>query len=83
MTKWAKVRAKVLSGRSDANIPFTQLCNLLKHCGFEESIEGSHHKFTREDIPPIAELQKPKGEATAKPYQVKQVRKLIEDFDIK
>lgn len=82
MTKWAKLRAKILSGKSDANIPFDQLCGLLRRLGFDERIKGDHHTFTREDIPEIAELQPVKGEATAKNYQVKQVRQLIKKYDL-
>ena len=38
----------ILSGRSDANIPFEQTVNLLEYLGFDKRIRGSHHIFTRE-----------------------------------
>ena len=70
-----KLLATILSGRSDANISFSDLCNLLRRLGFEERIRGSHHIFHREGVDEIVNLQ-PIG-AKAKPYQVKQVRNII------
>jgi predicted RNA binding protein YcfA (HicA-like mRNA interferase family) len=66
---------RVLQGSSDANIRFSDLRALLLRLGFEERIKGSHHIFTREDIGEILNLQPRK--ALAKPYQVKQVRKIL------
>lgn len=77
LAQWEKVRDRVLSGKSDANISFDQLCTMLKRLGFSERITGSHRTFTRNDIPDIVVLQPSKGEATAKRYQVKQVRELL------
>jgi len=65
----------VLRGSSDANICFSELCGLLSRLGFAERIKGSHHIFTREDIAEILNLQ-PRN-STAKPYQVKQVRRIL------
>jgi hypothetical protein len=67
--------AKVLWGASDANIPFTGLCSLLRHLGFDERIRGSHHIYSRPGVAEILNLQ-PRG-SKAKPYQVKQVRQVI------
>ncbi len=75
MGKHEKLLAKVLQGTSDANIPFAGLCQLLNVLGFVERIRGSHHIFTKEGVEEILNLQ-PKG-SKAKPYQVKQVRKII------
>ncbi|MDH3600298.1 MAG: type II toxin-antitoxin system HicA family toxin [Candidatus Tectomicrobia bacterium] len=66
---------RVLRGTSDANIPFTGLCQLLRHLGFDERIRGSHHIFTKEGVEEILNLQ-PRGRH-AKPYQVRQVRRVI------
>jgi len=38
-----KLLIKILRGASDANIPFSGLCNLLKGFGFDERIRGDHH----------------------------------------
>ena len=69
---------KVLRGTSDANIPFDGICQMLRNLGFNERIRGSHHIFTKEGIEEILNLQ-PKG-AQAKPYQVKQVRRVITEY---
>ena len=65
----------ILRGSSDANIPFTGLCDLLVKLGFRERVKGSHHIFWKEGLAEIVNLQ-PKG-AKAKPYQVKQVRAIL------
>jgi hypothetical protein len=75
MTNRDALLLKVLRGTSDANIPFNGICQLLRSMGFNERIRGSHHIFSKDGIEEILNLQ-PKG-ARAKPYQVKQVRRLI------
>ena len=80
MSAFEKILLKVLRGTSDANISFDDLCKLLEGLGFDLRINGSHHIFTREDLEDIINLQ-PKR-AKAKPYQVKQVRKLILDHQL-
>jgi len=70
-----KLLAKILLGNSDANIPFAQLCQLLRRLGFEERIRGSHHIFTKDGVEEILNLQ-PKG-SQAKAYQVRQIREVI------
>jgi len=80
MTRWAKLLDRILRGTSDANIPFTDLCELLRRLGFDERIRGDHHIFTQEGIVEILNLQ-PKG-AKAKPYQVKQVRGVIVKYKL-
>jgi hypothetical protein len=54
---------QVLRGSSDANIRFA------------ERMKGSHHIFTREEVAEILNLQ-PRN-SLAKPYQVKQVRRIL------
>ena len=75
MSKIDKLLSRVLSGTSDSNITFSELCQLLKRFGFQERIRGSHHIFTQERVEEILNLQ-PKV-SKAKPYQVKQVRNVI------
>lgn len=75
MSKFEKTLLLILKGTSDSNIPFADLCYLLKGLGFEERIRGSHHIFYKEGIEEIINLQ-PKGNM-AKAYQVKQVRTII------
>ena len=75
MSRVERILLKVLRGTSDANIPFAELRRLLHHLGFEERIRGSHHIFFRQEVEEILNLQ-PKG-IKAKPYQVRQVRRVI------
>lgn len=70
-----KVLPTILSGRSDENISFSDLCTVLRRLGFEERIRGSHHIFYRQGVEEIVNLQ-PIG-SKAKHYQVKQVRNII------
>ena len=70
-----KTLDKILGGRSDANILFNDICNLLTHLGFNMRISGSHHIFRRIDIEEKINLQKDGNKA--KPYQVRQVRNII------
>ena len=75
MSEYDKFLTKVLKGASDSNISFSKLCLMLKSLGFKERIKGSHHIFTKTNVEEILNIQ-PKSNL-AKPYQVKQVRKLI------
>jgi hypothetical protein len=75
MGKLEKLYEHILMRRSDANVPFETLCILLKRLGFDERIRGDHHIFAMDGVEEILNLQ-PKG-AKGKPYQVKQVRKVI------
>jgi hypothetical protein len=70
MGKFSKLRQKILSGSSDANIGFSDLCQFLIRLGFEERIRGDHHIFTKSSVEEIINIQ-PIG-AKAKPYQVRQ-----------
>lgn len=80
MGKYEKLLQKILQGDSDANIPFNDLCQLLRRLDFEERTRGSHHIFVRTGINRQVVLQ-PKG-SKAKPYQVKQVRELFEEYNL-
>ena len=75
VTRHEKVLSQVLSGRSDKNLPFSSLRQLLLHLGFEERTRGSHHIFRKAGIEEKINLQKDRHEA--KPYQVRQVREVI------
>ena len=80
MGKFEKNLRRVLSGESDANISFTDLCLLLKRLGFKEHISGGHHNFRREGVRKILTLQ-PQGNK-AKRYQVRQVREIILEYSL-
>jgi len=75
VAKWAKLIQRILEGRSDANVAFSDLRGLLLHLGFEERTRGSHHVFRRTGVDEKVNLQRDDGKA--KPYQVRQVRDVI------
>jgi predicted RNA binding protein YcfA (HicA-like mRNA interferase family) len=80
MADYKQVLAQVLSGRSDANIRFDELCHLLQRLGFSMRIRGSHHVFRWPGRAEKINLQPLSGKA--KPYQVGQVRKVLVKYGI-
>lgn len=81
MSKARKTLFDILSGRSDANIPFSDLCHLLERGGFtRRQGGGSHVIFHKPTVEEILNLQ-PIG-SKAKAYQVKQVRNIILKYQL-
>ena len=80
MGKFEKLILKILSGQSDANIPFDDLCILLQGFGFVMRIRGSHHVFRKDRIEEKINLQQEGSKA--KPYQVRQVRNVILKYQL-
>jgi hypothetical protein len=78
MGKYEKLRLRILSGASDANIDFSDLRQLLLEYGFEERISGSHHIFRKRGIVEKPNLQR--DGSKAKVYQVRQIRQLILNY---
>jgi hypothetical protein len=75
-----KILEKLLRGESDANIRFDELCHLLQVKGFRMRVSGSHHIFTRVGVMQRINLQREGGKA--KPYQVRQVRRILTDYKL-
>ena len=75
MGKYEKLVQKVLSGRQDTSIQFSEAVMLLQTLGFSLRIKGSHHIFDMEGVEELINIQ-PDG-SKAKAYQVKQIRDLI------
>jgi predicted RNA binding protein YcfA (HicA-like mRNA interferase family) len=75
MSRIEKLILRILSGNSDSNIGFSELCNLLDYIGFQVRIKGDHYIYFMDSIDEIINL-KPVGNK-AKTYQVKQVRNII------
>jgi predicted RNA binding protein YcfA (HicA-like mRNA interferase family) len=73
--KHDKLLTQILHGKSDANIPFDDLCHLLRRLGFEERVRSSHHIFRKDGIEERINLQR--DGSKAKVYQVRQVRAII------
>ncbi|MFQ3573660.1 MAG: type II toxin-antitoxin system HicA family toxin [Thermodesulfovibrionales bacterium] len=80
MGKYERLLLKILSGTSDANIQFEDLCSLLKHLGFDMRISGSHCVFRKEAV--IEKINLQRDGSKAKPYQVKQVRNVIVKYKL-
>lgn len=80
MSKYKKTLLKILGGTSDTNIEFSELCQILEKLGFDVRIRGSHHIYTKKEVVEILNIQSKHGKA--KPYQVKQVRRLIVEYGL-
>lgn len=81
MVKPSKILKKALSGSK--NIRFDELIALLHGFGFRlDRISGSHHIFLHPQLPQRVSIQ-PVSNGQAKPYQVRQLLKLIEEFELK
>lgn len=75
MDKYEELRARVLQGKSEANINFRDLCNLLIWLGLEERVRGSHPIFGKQGVRGLVNL--PEEGNKSKVYQVRQVRQVI------
>ena len=75
MSKHDELRLRILQGKSDANIRFDDLCQLLHWLGFEERVRGSHHIFRKQSVEARINLQH--DGSKAKVYQVRQVRHIM------
>lgn len=80
MAKHLTLLEQILRGGGDANISFSEMLGLLKRLGFQERIKGSHHIFSRQGVDEILNLQADGNKC--KPYQVKQVRKVIINYGL-
>ncbi|MDP8235474.1 MAG: type II toxin-antitoxin system HicA family toxin [Candidatus Erginobacter occultus] len=66
---------------SPKNIRFSEATACARLFGFRLSrTKGSHHIFTHPDVPEMVNLQDVGGKA--KPYQVKQLLKIIERHNL-
>ena len=80
MAKFDNLIDQILRGRSDANIAFRDLCQLLRHLGFDERIRGSHHMFRKQGVGDKINIQRDGNKAKA--YQVRQVRNVILKYQL-
>jgi len=77
--KKRKLLQKVLANQQ--NISFSDMVNLVEAFGFRLSrMRGSHHIFAHPDVRELVNLQNVKGQA--KPYQIRQFLKLIEQYNL-
>jgi hypothetical protein len=75
MSNYDKIIQQILQGKSDANINFDDLRQLLLRMDFDERIRGSHHIFRKAFIEDKINLQRDGNKDQV--YQVKQVRNMI------
>lgn len=71
---------RLLSG--SRNIRFADVVACAEAFGFQLSrVSGSHHIYVHPATPELVNLQNVKGQA--KPYQVRQLLRLIERYDLR
>ena len=80
MARSDRIRKNALGGGSDANIRFDDLRGLLFSVGFGERRRGSHHLFSRPGVAERVNLQREGSHA--KPYQVRQVRRILLKYEL-
>jgi predicted RNA binding protein YcfA (HicA-like mRNA interferase family) len=79
--KARKTLVQVLSGSK--NVHFGDFVILLEAFGFElKRTKGSHHIFKHPDVPELLSIQ-PSSEQQAKPYQMRQFLKIVEEYNLK
>jgi len=79
MGKLEKLFHKVTSNPN--NVRFDEICKLAEVFGFRyRGGKGSHRVYSRKGIPEILNFQNVKG--MAKPYQVRQFLRIIEDYNL-
>jgi hypothetical protein len=81
VSQWGKILRRVLEGRADHNIRFSDLRGLLLRLGFDERINGDHYIFGKPGVREIIDLQ-PLKDGNAKAYQVKQVRGILRMYGL-
>jgi len=74
-----KLLWKLISGSK--NIRFAEAIAVAESFGFKlDRVSGSHHILVHPEIPELINLQNVKGKA--KPYQVKQLLKIVEKYNL-
>jgi predicted RNA binding protein YcfA (HicA-like mRNA interferase family) len=64
------------------NVPFRELMSLAEGFGFRLiRVNGSHHVLSHPDVKELLNLQEVGGEA--KPYQIRQMLRLIERYNLR
>ena len=75
-----KLLQKIISG--SRNVRFKEAVRLAEAFGFKlDRVSGSHHIFVHPGIPELLNLQNVAGKA--KPYQLKQLIKIVEKHNLR
>ncbi len=81
MVKKRKLLEKILTGSK--NIRFDEFVALLEGFGFRlRRTKGSHRTYKHIDVPEILSVQ-PDKNGQAKPYQVRNLLKVVEEYQLK
>ena len=80
MGQYEKLIQRILSGRNDKSILFSEVVSLMQGLGFSMRIKGSHHIFSKNGVMEIINLQP--DDSKAKAYQIKQIRNLIVKYQL-
>ena len=80
MSSPEKLLERLREPNCDAGWDFGDLCGLLQKFGFEMRIHGSHHFFRWPGSARVINLQPCGGQA--KPYQVRQARRVLTELGL-
>ena len=80
MGQYDKLVQRILSGRHDKSVLFSEAVSLMQRLGFSMRTKGSHRIFFKEGIMEIINLQP--DDSKAKAYQVKQIRDLMVKYQL-
>ena len=81
MVKKRKLYQRIVN--SQKNVKFDDFVTVIVAFGFTLSrITGSHHIYNHPDIPQSISVQ-PSKHNQAKPYQIKQFLRLVEEYNLK
>ena len=74
-----KTKVALHDSARDYGHRFSDVVRFLESSGWKQRIKGSHHIFTRPEIPVLLNLQ-PEKSGKAKAYQIRQVRQVLERY---
>jgi hypothetical protein len=80
MSQYDKLLAALMSGAKDNGFAFSDLQLILDRLGFQCRVKGDHFIYTKDGVDEIINIQ-PIG-SRAKPYQVKQIRQVILNYQM-
>ena len=80
MGQYEKLVQRILSGKHDKSVLFSEAVSLMQKLGFSMRAKSSHRIFFKSGIVEIINLQ-PDG-SKAKAYQIKQIRDLMVKYQL-
>ncbi len=77
--KWEKFYKKIRNNQK--NVKFDDIVNFLEYLEFKRISKGSSHEiYKRNGVPERVNIQENKGEV--KPYQVKQILRIVDTYKL-